>query len=248
MNNYTKYAIATFFAIAVAIPFKLVAVIGILVVALLITTGIGVCSLRSGIFGPAVTSKKGAESVFLTFDDGPDPELTPKVLDLLKQKGITATFFCIAQKAELYPELVKRIIAEGHGLASHDLTHPWWANFRRYKQLKHDISSSVNVLEQISGGSISLYRPPVGLSNPHTHRVCRELGLTIVGWNRSARDGGNRSAVAISHLAALSMRPGDIVLMHDSAPTMYNRNLFLASLETVISRIKKERFSTESLL
>ena len=74
--------------------------------ALCLFTAVAVCSMRSGIFGPALTCKKGSPNLYLTFDDGPDPELTPRVLDLLQQNGITATFFLIARKAEQHPELV----------------------------------------------------------------------------------------------------------------------------------------------
>ncbi len=247
----TKYKIGSLIALGL-FTLTLVLKLPILVLLVLcgwgIFTAIAVTSLASGIFGSALTRKENSKSVYITFDDGPDPELTPKVLDLLSAKEITATFFLIAEKARAHPELVQRIIAEGHGIGSHDLIHPWWANFRRYEALKSDISKSIEIIESLSKQKVSLYRPPVGLSNPHTHKVCRELNLTITGWNRSARDGGNRSANAIRHLAAVPVTPGDIVLMHDSAPNMYNRNLFLGSLETLISRIKKERFITESLI
>jgi len=231
--------------ISAAVQLSFLSVLSIIII--ILYTLIGVVSLRSGIFGPALTRKENSQSIFLTFDDGPDPELTPRVLELLRRNNMKATFFVIAKKAEQYPNLVQQILSEGHTIGSHDLTHPWWANFRTYKSLYRDISKSVIIIESITGKKVTYYRPPVGLSNPHTHKVCRDLNLTITGWSRSARDGGNRSKTAISHLAAIPLMQGDIILMHDCAPTLYTGNLFYGSLETILSRMKKERLISESL-
>lgn len=247
MSKFRISSICAIIGIIIAIVAKSVFLAFASILLWIVITFIGVISLKSGIFGSSLTRKSRSKSIFLTFDDGPDPVLTPKVLDILKDKDIKASFFLIACKAQKYPELVKRIVEEGHTIGSHDLTHPWWSNFRTTKSLRRDISESVKILESLSGQKINLYRPPVGLSNPQMHSVCRKLNLTITGWSRSARDGGNRFSEAIRHLSAIPLIPGEIVLLHDTAPNLYNRGLLIAALETIISRINRERFTTESL-
>ncbi len=207
----------------------------------------GVTSLSSGFFGPAIVSIPKSNSVYLTFDDGPDPKLTPAVLDLLKDYSFKATFFLIGERAERYPDLVRRIIQEGHLIGSHDLDHRWWANFRPTGKIRRDISESERILEQITGKKVSIYRPPVGLSNPHLHKVCRESDYTIVGWNRAARDGGNRICNAIEKIPALPLNGGDIILLHDTAPDDERRKLFLKSLNSLFKRIKSRQLPTDIL-
>jgi len=217
---------------------------------ILIINGItirGVISLKSGIFGKALISKPGDAALYLTFDDGPDPLLTPRVLEILAHYSMQATFFLIADKALKYPELVKEIIAKGHSIASHDLHHQWWSNFRRTKELYRDISESCSILESISGQKITHYRPPVGLSNPHTHYVCNMLGLTITGWSHATRDGGNRRVMATKMIAELDISAGNIILLHDVAPNAEQRDLFCIALDSLALRIQKERLFTKSL-
>lgn len=207
----------------------------------------GVISLASGFFGPATTSIDNSESIFLTFDDGPHPEITPKVLELLDRYSSKATFFLIAKRAEEHPDIVKEIIKRGHTIGSHDLTHPWWANFRLYPQMSREITQSIEIIKKTTGKSVKYYRPPVGLSNPHVHTVCKKLDITIVGWNKATRDGGNRNVDAIKRIADLPIKKGDIVLLHDVAPTIENSELFLTSLETLLSRISMESITADTL-
>lgn len=212
-----------------------------------VITVIAVVSLKSGIFGPALTSNPRSDKLFLTFDDGPDPILTPKVLILLKKYNMKATFFLIAKKAKREPELTRQIISEGHAIGSHDLTHPWWANFRLYRQMKWEVTESVQIIESITNRKISLYRPPVGLTNPHTHRVCRELGLTIVGWNRSTGEAGNRFPKAIGEIAELKVQAGDIALLHDRSRDNERNELFLKSLEELQKEISNNKLITATI-
>ncbi len=212
-----------------------------------VITVIAVVSLKSGLFGPALTSKPGSDKIFLTFDDGPDPQLTPKVLELLRQYEMKASFFLIAEKVERELELTRQIISEGHRIGSHDLTHPWWANFRLYKQMKKEINRSVTIIESITKEKITHYRPPVGLTNPHTHRVCSELGLTITGWNRSTGEAGNRFPKAISAIADLNVQAGSIILLHDRSRNDERDELFLKSIEELLKHIKDVGLVTEVL-
>lgn len=200
----------------------------------------GVKFLSLNMFGKSICKIKGSNNIYLTFDDGPNGNITPKVLDLLKIYSQKATFFCIAKNAEKYPEIIKRIVAEGHTLATHDLRHLWTSNFRLTKQMTEEIGESVRILEEISSVKIKLYRPPVGLSNPHLFTALKKLNLLCVGWSKSAGDGGNRNIFAMNKLPNLSnAKGGDIILLHDNAPTNQNGDLFLQKLTELLVNLDK---------
>jgi peptidoglycan/xylan/chitin deacetylase (PgdA/CDA1 family) len=193
------------------------------------------------IFGKSVCKIKNPplDTVYLSFDDGPNPKITPKVLELLDKYEQKASFFCIAQKAKRYPEIIKQIIKNGHTLASHDLRHHWTDNFRRSKQMTKEIGESIRILEEISQIKIKYYRPLAGLSNPHLFIALKKLNLQCVGWSKSARDGSNRIVGAIKNIPGLAnANDGDIILMHDSSPAK-NEDLFLQKLEVFLINLKK---------
>jgi peptidoglycan/xylan/chitin deacetylase (PgdA/CDA1 family) len=199
----------------------------------------GVKFLSLNIFGKSICKIKNSNKIYLTFDDGPNENITPKVLDLLAEYKQKATFFCIAENAEKYPEIVKRIVADGHTLASHDLYHRWTSNFRRTKQMLAEIGESVQILEEISHTKIKYYRPPVGLSNPHLFAALKKLNLQCIGWSKSVCDGGNRNVWAINKIPNLAnAKAGDIMLLHDNAPAQ-NGNLFLLKLEELFVKLEK---------
>ena len=217
--------------------------------------GYGVGFLRSQFFGPAVyslaDSLADSNKVALTFDDGPTHSTTPKVLALLAQYNIKATFFIIADKAVEHPEVVKAIIAQGHCIGSHDLHHSNTENLRFYTKAKDEIEQSCAVLQNISGQKITLYRPPVGLYNPHIAKAVATLGLTTVGWSATIRDNCNRNIAHIKKIPTLAKaKDTSILIFHDSAPNSVNEALFLEKLEELIVALKeqgKEFVSLEDL-
>ena len=201
----------------------------------------GVRFLSLNFFGKSVCKIKNPQKnvIFLTFDDGPNQNVTPKVLKLLKKYNQKATFFCIADNAKKYPEIIKNIVEDGHTLGSHDLHHRWTSNFRRTKQMTKDIGESVRILEEISQTKIKIYRPPVGLSNPHLFAALKKLNLQCVGWSKSTRDGGNRILSAIKNIPNLSSaKDGSIILLHDDSPAR-NEDMFLQKLEELLSNLEK---------
>jgi peptidoglycan/xylan/chitin deacetylase (PgdA/CDA1 family) len=155
----------------------------------------------------------------LTFDDGPHPEHTPPVLDILRKERIAATFFVVGREAERFPELVRRIAAEGHVVANHSFAHADPANTTP-REFLDDIRRSDELLATIVGrSSPSLLRPPFGRLSFAKLIGCWRSRQTIVLWNRDTRDFASRSAEEI--LARLRSRPwrgGDLVLLHDNHP------------------------------
>lgn len=157
-------------------------------------------------------------NIALTFDDGPDPVITPLVLSVLKEKNVPATFFLIGEKAEKYPDLVRQILAEGHQVGNHSYSHSAWLGFFSTNRLREDLEKCNRVLQDISGNSVTLFRPPFGVTNPRYSRALASLSLTSVGWSLRSYDTviGN-SAKLLARLVA-RVRRGQIVLMHDTLP------------------------------
>ena len=203
----------------------------------------GVKFLSMNIFGKSLCKISGSESekIFLTFDDGPNPDITPKVLDLLKKYKQKATFFCIGRRAKEHPEIVRAIVEAGHTLGSHDLNHRWTSNFRLTRQMTKEIGESVKILEEICDGEkIIYYRPPFGLSNPHLFAALKKLDLRCVGWSKSVGDAGNRLVSAIEKIDILShCKEGDIILLHDDCPSK-NSKLFLRNLEELLIGLRNK--------
>jgi peptidoglycan-N-acetylglucosamine deacetylase len=179
----------------------------------------GVFSLRLRMFADAVLrGPKGARGVVLTFDDGPDPETTPRVLDVLDAEKAKATFFVIAKKAEAHPELVREIQRRGHSIGLHSYAHDRLFALRSQRRVALDLARGVAVLKAITGEPPELFRPPIGHTNPTIARVADAMDLTVVGWSLSVRD-GLASALPSKVVARVRrhVRDGTIVLMHDAA-------------------------------
>ena len=179
----------------------------------------GVFILKWRVYVDAVIHVPGdALGVVLTFDDGPDPKYTPKVLDLLDRAEAHATFFVIAKKAEKYPEIVRDMIARGHTVGLHAYEHDRLFSLRTPARVKADLVKGLDVLEEITGERPLLFRPPIGHTNPIIARVVDELELLVIGWSVSARDGtkGGKRDVIVNRLRA-GLDHGAILLMHDAS-------------------------------
>ena len=177
---------------------------------------VGVVSMRSGVFGRAHTSgDRSRRAVALTYDDGPAPASTAALLDLLRERRVSAAFFVVGARARAHRELVARCHAEGHLLANHTDRHSYLTNFLRAPGLRREIEACQAAVEAITGERPRYYRPPVGLMNPSVQPVARALGLELVGWQVRSLDTTSRSATRIARRVLARIRPGGIVLLHD---------------------------------
>ncbi len=181
--------------------------------------GAGVAFLRLGMFvDVAVRGPQSARGVALTFDDGPSPEHTPKILDLLDEAGAKATFFVIGRKAARYPEIVQDMVARGHAVGVHGHTHDRFLALRSPETVSEDLAAAITTVEAITGTRPTLFRPPVGLTSPRVARALEWFDLTVVGWSARGLD-GLRSAEPARVAARIVPRlvDGAIVLLHDAA-------------------------------
>ena len=130
----------------------------------------------------------GGRLISLTFDDGPNPIWTSQILDVLASRGVKATFFVVGEYAQMYPDLIRRELAEGHRVGSHTWTH---ADLTRLSitDARNQIQSTVNLVNSIAGGkAVSCVRPPYGSHNATTDQIGRDLGLSTVIWSRDSQD------------------------------------------------------------
>ena len=215
----TRYHIAAIIAAplaALALGFGHVVMFGVVVLALLIVIGLGAAIPQMSFFGPFVC--RGASSkhcVALTFDDGPDARSTPALLELLRDSGVAAAFFCVGHRVVVHPELAARIVREGHLLENHSYAHSKLTNIFSVACLRADLARTQAVIEQATGIAPRWFRPPIGLSNPRVFHVARLLELTVVGWSAGGLDTKLTEPEQIVARIARRVEPGAIILLHD---------------------------------
>src|SRR5260370_7446821 len=151
---------------------------------------LGVFHPRAMLFGPGVwRGPTQGSAVALTFDDGPHPVYTARIAEILGSHGARGTFFCIGRALDRFPDLARALHRAGHALANHPYRHGTGADLFVSSRLVADLGRCQEILFQITGLSARYYRPAVGIRNPVVHKAARRLGLTIVTWSHSARDG-----------------------------------------------------------
>ncbi|WP_139855594.1 polysaccharide deacetylase family protein [Aequorivita sinensis] len=161
--------------------------------------------------------KTSKNYISITFDDGPNPDYTPKILSLLKEHNAKATFFIIGKNAETHPDLVREIIADGHSIGNHSFSHANTFGFFSSEKIIADLKKSDSVLKEITGKEIKLFRPPFGVTNPNIKKALKKTGHHSIGWSKRSLDTTNLSEEKILKRIIPNLRKGDIVLLHDSS-------------------------------
>ncbi len=153
------------------------------------------------------------ERFALTFDDGPDPEATPAVLDVLDREGAKATFFLVGERVEAHPELARELAARGHTVALHGHVH---VEHETLAEPAADLQRARAAVEQATGVQATLFRPPYGRFSAASHAACLGAGLTPVYWSGWGCDWEPVPAERIADLVVRDLTAGTIVLLHDS--------------------------------
>lgn len=209
----------------------------------------GVWRASSRLFYPVIRHVRTEQPlVALTFDDGPDPAVTPQVLDLLAQHGAKATFFVIGRKLAQHPELARRIVAEGHLLANHSWQHARTQNFWNARRLYQDMARCTAAIQRFQTNMPLLYRPPMGLkSAPLATAACRH-DLPIIAWSVHTHDSRMEDAQAIARRACARSRAGDIILMHDGHDLAHkSRPHCVPALERTLQGLKQHGLRSVTL-
>jgi peptidoglycan/xylan/chitin deacetylase (PgdA/CDA1 family) len=163
----------------------------------------------------ALTEEK---TVSITFDDGPDSELTPVLLDHLKSLGIPATFFCIGRKISGNKELLRRMHSEGHLIGTHSYSHSDWFDFFSPARMRRELENSGRAVFEATGKKPLLFRPPYGVINPMLKMALNGSGFYVIGFSNRAWDTSSRKKEVILARIMRNLKPGDIILLHDSVP------------------------------
>ena len=202
----------------VAAPAQWPWALGVVAANHLLITAVGLWP-RSDWLGPNWSRLPAASAarneIALTIDDGPDPAVTPQVLDLLDSHAATATFFCIGAQAERHPELVREIVRRGHAVENHSQHHRHHFSLLGPGGLLRELQAAQETLTRISGQRPLFFRAPAGLRNPFLDPVLHRLGLRLASW--SARGFDTRVGDAVQVRQALTRRlcAGAILLLHD---------------------------------
>lgn len=212
---------------------------------------------RSTLLGPNVRVLPPAaverREFVLTLDDGPDPQVTPAVLDALDEAGAKATFFVIAQRAAQHADLAREIVRRGHDVQNHSLRHGHDFSMRGPQALARDIGSAQALLADLTGEAPHCFRAPAGLRNPLLDPVLHRLGLHLVSWTRRGFDTRDPDPTRVLHRLigpqARSLAAGDILLLHDGHArlTSSGRPVLLDVLPALLSAARDAGLRTTTL-
>jgi peptidoglycan-N-acetylglucosamine deacetylase len=176
---------------------------------------------RSRLLGPNLCRLPGAAArrgeVALTFDDGPDPRVTPAVLDCLERYGVRASFFCIGRRAETHPELVAETVRRGHRVENHSYSHP--AAFTCYPPaaLRREVGRAQEALARAGGVRPRWFRAPAGFRGPLLERELAAAGLHLASWTRRGFDTVSRDPGRVAGRLLKGAAGGDVLLLHDGS-------------------------------
>ncbi|OZM56274.1 chitooligosaccharide deacetylase [Lottiidibacillus patelloidae] len=177
----------------------------------------------------------------LTFDDGPSPTFTPKILDILKKHNVKATFFSVGSRMENSPDIVKRQVQEGHEIANHTFTHP---SFHRLstKAMKEELINAENTITKLTGKSTKYFRPPGGFYNEKIINTANGLGFTVIMWSWHM-DSFDWRYPGVSYMVRRMLKNatnGDIILFHDFGG---DRTQTIQTLQQVLPALKERGYT-----
>ncbi|MFZ2971928.1 MAG: polysaccharide deacetylase family protein [Ferribacterium limneticum] len=187
--------------------------------------------------------------VAITIDDGPDPEVTPQVLDLLDAADAKATFFCIGWRARENPALCREIVARGHRVENHGDSHSKAFAFFGPGRMKADIAAAQATFADIAGQTPRYFRATAGLRNPFLDAVLHSLGLKLASWTRRSYDTRCGDAETVFRRLSRDLGPGDILLLHDghAARTPDGQPVILAVLPRLITALRQHSLNPVTL-
>lgn len=155
--------------------------------------------------------------IAITFDDGPNDKFTPQVLNLLKKFNVKATFFCVGKQVQKHPEIVQRIIAEGHVVGNHTFTHDEQFGFFNTNKVISELLETNLIIKETTGKDVKLFRPPFGVTNPRIKKALVKTNLMSIGWNVRSLDTTSKSVTLILSSIFRVVKKGDVILLHDTS-------------------------------
>lgn len=198
--------------------------------------------IGSWVYLKALCRAESADRVVaLTFDDGPDADSTPRVLDLLKRHGVRATFFVVGEQARQNPELIHRMVAEGHTVAGHSYYHLPQSTLWSSQRYTEELFRCNDVVARLTGLRMRLYRPPFGVTNPPIARAVKNLGLIPVGWSVRSLDTVTKNSDRVVDRVMRGLRGGDVILLHDRLENSEEL------LEKLLTALRTQHYTTATV-
>ncbi len=198
-------------------------------------------SISAGVYVKSVCKLDDKRTIAFTFDDGVDPVMTPKILDILEKNNAKATFFIIGKKAQQYPELVKQIAAQGHSIGSHSMYHKNTFPMQKSQCIYDEIMLSTSVIEDVIRAKVKFFRPPFGVTNPLIAKALKRTELVSIGWNIRSLDTIGNEVEKVTERVCRKVKGGDIILLHDDRE---NADLLL---ENILEKLKPQGFNYKSI-
>ncbi len=191
------------------------------------------------------TAKGTGKLVALTFDDGPDDLYTPQVLDILRDKGVPATFFVIGNRVAEFPEMARRIVEEGHVIGNHTYSHPELTKAAGGKLLK-ELSSTDRELETVGLGPTRYFRPPYGAASPSLVEESANLGYRVAMWSVDSLDWRGLSKSEVKNNVLAQVTPGSVILLHSAGGPGEDLSGSVAAVPDIIDTLRAQgyRFAT----
>lgn len=208
---------------------------------------------RSSLLGSNITrlppeaAQRGA--VAITIDDGPDPEVTPLVLDILDRYQAKATFFCIGRLAARHPELCREIVRRGHEIENHSQSHNWYFSLLDPWTIHREVREAQSLLAELGGRPPRFFRATAGLRNPELEPVLAHCGLQLCSWSKRGFDTQVNDADAVFRSLVRDLRGGDILLLHDgsAARTAAGQPVILDVLPRLLEALAQQRLHSITL-
>jgi peptidoglycan-N-acetylglucosamine deacetylase len=202
----------------------------------------GSISVQAGFYLKSVcTGNTGEPAIAISFDDGPDEKITPAVLDILKKHNVKAAFFVMGSKAARYPEIIRRIDAEGHIIGGHSFSHHFFFDLFGAAKMKKELKTTEDMLRQITGKKTRFFRPPYGVTNPALAKAVKAMNYLSIGWSLKSKDTVIHDEKAVIDRLRNKLRRGDIVLFHDNRPTVLN------VLDAFITHVEDRQYRIDRL-
>lgn len=223
--------------------------VAVVVMSYLLLLTLGVVILRMQFFCPVLCCGPGGKNwLSLTFDDGPDPDSTPVLLDLLGEKNVQAAFFCVGERVERYPEIARRIHEEGHLIGNHTHAHSYLTNFYSISRLVREIEKAQGAVERATGLLPRFYRPPAGLMNLNVAHAVRRLGMDVIGWQSGRFDRSSEPPEAVVKRIVAKARDGGIVELHDQGVPPERLSAIVGGLVDAVRREGHQLVRLDKLL
>ncbi len=209
----------------------------------------GVFDVNSPLWAPTFFRASGIKAVSLTFDDGPDENFTPRVLEILAREKVPATFFVVGQRARATPDLLRAMAAAGHAVGNHSDSHAWNINFALHGHLRREIISCGEAVRAAIGKTPAFYRAPFGFKNPALGDVLAERGLSCIGWQVRGFDAVGGTPEGIARRIVLKAKAGGVLLLHDGAGLQgtSDRSATLEALPMIIEGLRARGFEFKRL-